>query len=123
MSEDDIIKIDTEIIETFSGARYERRGSTLYSLNYAEPGMWGDAMGKIIPPELANKILEKYRKEQQVSSSLNFRRYKTKEANVKLSEIEPPPNKVSKAKVEPKPEPVVRKLRTGTGVKLFRKAD
>ena len=61
---EEIIKLDQEIITLRDSARYERHGDILYCLNYAEPGMFGSSMGKIMPKHLAAKILERYKKEK-----------------------------------------------------------
>ena len=60
---EEVIKLDNEIITLRDDAKYERRGNILYCLNYAEPGMSGCSMGKMMPTDLALKILRQHKKQ------------------------------------------------------------
>ena len=68
---DEIIKLDCEFIKLLSEAKYERRGKNLYCLNYAEPGMLGCSMGKLMPMELAMQVLRQYKKETDYFKNRN----------------------------------------------------
>lgn len=53
-------KEERNIIKLLSGARYEIKGGTVYSLNWAERGMHGQTMGKALPEHLAKEVMLEY---------------------------------------------------------------
>lgn len=56
--------MNSGIIELNFGARYQVIDNELYSLNYAEKGMFGETFGKVIPKNLAEGILDRHKQEK-----------------------------------------------------------
>jgi hypothetical protein len=125
MTEEDILELDIEMIVTLEGAQYERRGSNLYSLNYAEPGMLGSSLGKLIPPDLAKAILAKHRRWEEITRGKGSRQKtvisKPKEERIKPSQ-QASQGETSKAE-RGKEEGATKKPKSTTGVRLFKIED
>lgn len=110
------------LIEFMDGTNYTVEDDIWISLNWGVPGMRGCAMNKVVPKGLAQKLSEKYKREEAVLADSRDKAKKAMDARdkraVKKAKAFTPKKSIVAKKRKLKPK--ASRKSSGGAIKLFR---